>query len=756
MHFVPGLPHPPHGLFAHYLPPLAEGIAADYAARYSQPGDLVIDPFGQSAQLVIEAALLGRRVVVANFNPVLRFALRLAFDPLSESPLRAALTKLGDTRKDGERLEIHLQNFYRTTCPDCGTAIVADYFEWDKEKDEPVAKAYFCPTDAAALVRPADAADVEAAKKFPAKSLSYHWALDRAAPLGDPDREHAAEALAAYTPRALQALVLLINKLESLSLTPGERRALEAILLAAFDEAASVWPPTADRRARPKTIHPLTRYREFNPWRAMENAVGYLAGLGGGVTLRALDELLQESRPPGAPTPFTTVICLFDGPARELAKVLPPGGAALILSALPRPNPALWGLSALWAAWLWGAETAAPIKAIIHHKRSDFDWHEQSLRRSFQAIRPVLAAGAKMIGLLPEVETGFVEAALTAADGADFSLVDPACRSDPAELQCVWEAASSETHLEKDGIANVIRETALATSRAILLKRGEPARWAAIHAAIWTTLAERRLLKAAVTHSPDHPIALAAGAVAEGHLSVPGYVRFGTKREADLDEGLWWLRESAGAEEALADRVERAVAQLLAAREALDEADVEAGACRAFPGLLAPGRRLVRACLHSYGEVSEAGTWRLRAEDAPATRSADREEISALLSGLGSRLGYTVKNESGALEWREAGHLRYAFFVTATAAIGAYLLGPAPRAELPFVVLAGGRAGLVAYKLQRDPRLKQAADKHSWGFLKYRLVRRVAADAGIDRAAFSAMLDLDPIVEKAAAQMPLL
>ncbi|MBI3761536.1 MAG: hypothetical protein HY260_06700, partial [Chloroflexi bacterium] len=79
MHFIPGLPHPPPGFLAHYLPPLAEGIAADYAAQYSQAGDLVIDPFGQSAQLVVEAALAGRRVIVANFNPVVRFALRLAF-----------------------------------------------------------------------------------------------------------------------------------------------------------------------------------------------------------------------------------------------------------------------------------------------------------------------------------------------------------------------------------------------------------------------------------------------------------------------------------------------------------------------------------------------------------------------------------------------------------------------------------------------------------------------------------------------------
>jgi hypothetical protein len=40
--------------------------------------------------------------------------------------------------------------------------------------------------------------------------------------------------------------------------------------------------------------------------------------------------------------------------------------------------------------------------------------------------------------------------------------------------------------------------------------------------------------------------------------------------------------------------------------------------------------------------------------------------------------------------------------------------------------------------------------------LKFRHVRRLAADSGLDRAALAATLDLDPVVEKPAAQIPLL
>lgn len=761
MHFVPGLSHPPHGLLARYLPPLAEGIAAEYTRRYSQPGDLVFDPFGQSPQLALEAALIGRRVVIANFNPVARFAMRLAFDPIPETALRAALTKLGDLRKDGEHLESHLQSFYRSTCPDCGTPVSADYFEWDKERGEPIAKVFFCPTDHAMLGRPADAADVAAAKRFPAKSLSYHWALDRAAPPGDPDREHAAEALAAYTPRALHGIVVLLNKLESLDAGAADRRALEAMLLAAFDESASIWPPAAEARGRPRTIHPPARFREFNLWRALENAVGQLAGPGGAVTLCPLDELVSQ--------PGKAALCLFDGPAREALKALPAGSVRLAVSALPRPNPALWALSALWATWLWGRPAAGPVKTVARHRRSDFEWHEHSLRRSLQAMRPSLAAGARLIGLMPEAEGGFVESALAAADAADFVLADWAYRSDPAELQVVWDAGGRAPGSDGAGggsaeeIAKTIRETALEASRAILLGRGEPARWATLHAGIWAALAGRRLLKIAAEAEPDHPIPLVADVIAQGHLSVPGFVRFGAKREADLAEGLWWLSDPAGAEEPLADRVEREVARRLATGSATEAPEVEAAVCREFSGVHVPGRRLLLACLSSYGESPEAGLWKLRAEDAPEARTADREAMIDALYSLGARLGYGVEaGEGGTVDWRESGRSVYAFVVLTTAAIGALLTGPAPRfaagqiAERPCVVFPGGRAGLCAFRLRRDPRLKAAAEAHGWAFLKFRHVRRMAAEHGLDRAAFAAMLNLDPIVEKAAAQIPLL
>jgi hypothetical protein len=758
MSFVPGLPHPPYGLLARYFPPLAEGVAAEYAGRYSQPGNVLFDPFGQSAQLALEAAITGQRILVVNLNPVARFALGLAFDPLPETTLRAALTRLGDQPKDGERLEVHLQDLFRTTCPDCGAAVQADYFEWDKEAGQPVSKVFYCSTDGAMLARPADEADTQAARRFPARSLNYHWALDRATPTGDPDREHSALALAAYTPRVLHALVLLLHKFEALGPAGDERRALEALLLAAFDEAASVWPPGHDPHSRPRTLHPPARFREFNPWRAMENAVGQLAGPAHPVALCPPKELFSGES--------GGCVTLIGGSAREAAGRLPPGRVALGLTALPRPNPAFWGFSALWAAWLWGRAEAAPIRAVVHHRRTDFDWHEQGLRQALQAVRPALAADARLVGLLPDAEAGLVEAALTAADGAGLALRldESAYRSDPFELQAVWQAAAIEDEAaQPEAVPNRVRREAVEASRRALLARGEPARWPALAPGVWMHLAERGLLRAAVQAAPDRPLALVSQAVAAGHLGDPSLTRFNTEREAELPDGEWWLKANTDAAEPLADRVEREVWRLLAWGDRIDEPEVEAVVCQAAVGLAAaPERRLVRACLASYAEENEAGLWRVRPEDQPAARAADQAEIAEALAGLGQRLGYNTRlerdsgDEARRVEWRESDQLVYSFNVQATAALGGCLARPTSPAQERFVVIPGGRAGLAAYKLRRDPRLGQAAESGIWSLLKYRHVRRMAADQGIDRAAFAATLPLDPVVEKPAAQIPLL
>src|SRR5262245_35432208 len=130
--FVPGFTATNPHFLGRFLAPIADGVAADYVRRYTRPGDLVLDPFGQAPGLAVEALSLDRRVIVASANPILRLALSLAVRPPTLTDLKAALTLLGDAPVGpGQRLEVQIQSMYATSCAECRTPTSADWFEWD-------------------------------------------------------------------------------------------------------------------------------------------------------------------------------------------------------------------------------------------------------------------------------------------------------------------------------------------------------------------------------------------------------------------------------------------------------------------------------------------------------------------------------------------------------------------------------------------------------------------------------------------------
>ena len=76
------------------------------------------------------------------------------------------------------------------------------------------------------------------------------------ASLDDEDRIYAEEALQHYLPRPLYVLTTVINRLDSLNLTPERRRALIALILAACDAGNTVWGYPSERAASQTTHDP--------------------------------------------------------------------------------------------------------------------------------------------------------------------------------------------------------------------------------------------------------------------------------------------------------------------------------------------------------------------------------------------------------------------------------------------------------------------------------------------------------------------
>lgn len=744
--YIPG--HPP-GIrlpLARYLPPVPAGVAASWLEGHIPPEGLVLDPFGAAPWLDIEIARAGYRLLVAANNPITRFLLQVLATPPGLDELQAALAALAVARKGEERIEPHILSLYHTTCDHCAATISAQAFVWEKDAPAPYARLYRCPHCETEGEFPANEADKANAARFAAPGPHHARALERVLPLHDPDRAHVEAALRLYPPRALYALFTLINKLDGLPLTPYRRTLLAALLLAAFDRANALWPHPA-ARARPKQLSLPPRYLEHNLWMALEESIQTWHWPDQPAT--PLTVLPTPDAFAGAAEPGPGGITLFQGRFKDLLPALTPTNIAAVLTAIPRPNPAFWTLSALWGGWLWGPEAVGPFRSVLRRRRYGWGWHTAALHAVLRPLARCLAKDTPLFALLPETEPGLLAASLLAADMSGLQLAGLATRGAERQTQITWRAAPPAAAPPRSRQQRI--QIARTAARRILQQRGEPTPYIFLQAAALRDLAQKQTLTLP-DQRPGEAYTAVRDLCEQAFTYRGGFLRYGGSPHSP-EAGRWWVESPANVQPPLADRVESKLLAYLSQHPASTLAEVDAAMCAAFPGLLTPEHELVCACLDSYGQPDAAGRYRLREQEQPEQRAADVAEMQAILLEVGERLGYRTQAGPGVVWSSPSGEIAR-FVIRSSAVLGEIVYQNRPLPRWAFIVVPGSRANLVAYKLRHDPRLAQAVEGR-WRFLKFRLLRRLAEIPLLTRETLDEQFSLDPLTYE-SPQMRLL
>jgi len=761
--YIPGITPANAGPLSRFTPPLEEGVisawlplhAAPFDPAHGKAGSWLLDPFGFSPRLVLEAARAGYRVLVTVNNPITRFLLEMASNPPSEADFKAALADLSVAKKGNDRLGAHLQSLYLTTCEKCGGETYAESFLWRKGEEAPYARVYTCPHCEDAGERVATPQDMENARKIAGTdSLHRSRAFERVAELNDEYRIYAEEAIEHYLPRPLYFLTTVINRLDSLELTPERRRALRALILVACDAGNTLWDHPSGRR-RPKQLNVPNQFREHNLWIELERGFSQWRETGPGVLFEAWPHKIPEN---GG-------ICIYEGRLKELAqevkKEIP---IAAVIGSLPRPNQAFWTLSALWAGWLWGREAVEPYKIALRRRRYDWAWNATALNAAFTNLFELLPLGTPFFGLLAEPEPSFLTSALTAAGTAGFDLRSLAMRTEHDPIQILWTCGE---HLKR-GANEPSMEEVRSAIYLHLVERGEPASYLHVHAAGLIALAETHALRQKGQEFDD-ALRATNGLIQNALSGDPRLVHYSTGE--NVDTGLWGLNDvtlsrspepGEGAAkglaaalpqndmtESLADRVEVAVVTFLQKNPNSLYLDIEHELYPRFPGLLTPSKAMIYSVLHSYAE-QDGAAWTLRAEDLASARRNELNTIIAMIETLGRRLGYSTSKRDKNYLWEEKDQIERAFYVLASALISRAIAETPYPPERSAIVIPGGRAGLAAYKAHRDPAL--AAHLKRYRVVKYRLLRTLAEVPVLTRETFDEQIASDPL-EKSKSQM---
>jgi hypothetical protein len=780
--FISGKQQPPAPLHR-YLPSIPEGVVTAWLKTHSSEissntqsvGSLpwILDPFGADPRLVVEIAQNGYRVLVAANNPILRLLIEYFARPPGEAELRSTLADLASEFKSGERLELHIKSLYQSECQQCKSIIQVEAFLWDRGADIPTGKIYTCPSCGDSGERAISQDDLDRLARIGPSGMHRARALERVTSIDDPDRKHAEEALDSYLPRSIYVLITLINKLESL---PDSRRNLSALLLAIFDQANSLWP-YPNVRARPRLLTIPTHFRENNIWTALENSIHlWMAN----TEYQPVPMTIWPEMPP-----LTGGICLFEGKVRDLfqmpdgsdeqERIIPPGlEIGAVITALPRPNQAFWTLSALWTGWLFGKETAAPIKNVLRRRRYDWSWHCTALQAAFESFENILAPGTPVLTLIGELESGFLTAALTAGGLVGLEIKSIALRNEIDQAQINWQVSEKKllNRLTSIEIFGQFRQIARDSGIDCLKNRNEPSLYThIISSAIGDALSKNLFLTQNRLNPGDFQTEITT-IMQQVYHPREGFRRFGGS-EYSMEVGQWWIQEEklgkiVGAVSEvkqdlapLSDRVEIAIVEYLYKNPGCSSTQIESRICEIFPGLLTPEMSLVETCISSYAEVNfqESNLWKLRDEDHPQNRRLDLLEMRDLISRMGKKMGFQTKTmidkNNPIVCWQTHGEEKeFLFYIQASALLSRFLLNPEHLRNNSYLVFPGGRANLLDYKIKHDPRLELVINS-GVKFIKFRNLRRQAENESLTIHSFDALLSGDAIT-RSETQIPLL
>ena len=723
-----------------YLPPVPADMAGSWAQTAFPPGAWLLDPLGASPTLALEAARAGFRVLVASNNPILTLTLEVLAAAPQEADFQSVLAEIAATRRGEDRLENQLRALYLTPCPVCNEMVPVQSFLWRSGEGQPFGRLMRCSRCSAEGEYPISAYDLDHLEP-PGNAAMHRARAAERVRLGDEEPREAVEAaLKAYLDRPLYILSTLINRLEGLGLPPERRRLMYALLATTCDEGNALWghPPG---RPRPRQVLIPPAFRENNLWQALENAVTLWSGQKISVPLVRYPALPPES---GG-------ICLYSGRVKTLFPLQVPLDLAGVFTIIPRPNQAFWTFSALWSGWFWGRDAILPLKGALERRRYDWQWHTAAMQRVFSVLRQHLPPQVPLLAITPEVIPGFLAGTLAAARYSGYELAGFALNPEPELAQIRWQAATTRqpAHPQPDVLCSEAVQEHLSA-------RGEPASYLQAFSAgllALTRLAEAPQGGSVLTPEPLTPILSAA----EKPFRTPGMLRhFETPEGKSVETGWWWLAGSSpDTETPLADRVEMEILQFLQGKPEWTLPELTDALNQRLPGLLTPPADLIRTCLESYASPlpDDPTRWRLNPQDAAATRRSQLHEVEDILTWLGQRLGLQVRGESPILWQTPDGAGVYAFHTTATSIVSRYLYQPAPLApERCVVVLPGGRASLLAFKLRRDPHLAETAAR-GWHFLKFRHLRQIHSNPSLTLEMWQEMLDADPPRWEDAIQM---
>jgi hypothetical protein len=679
-----------------FLPTIPSGIFQTWLHENIDPSRWLIDPFGSSPFLPLEAQKNGSNILVVCNNPILQLYLEVLATAPREKDFHNALSIFAKEKHQIERLETHLKSLYITKCPNCTQLIPAKGFIWIKNTAVPTSKLIYCKYCGTEGEFPITEDDIHQLDNI-GKDVLYRTLAIQRANINPQTLSGTEDVINTYTARALYFLMSIINRMDRIRMDVFHKNLLYALLIHALDLGNSIWSwPTS--RTRPKQINIPAQYIEHNLWHVLED----------GISLWTQQE---------QPVPFTIWpvlpekpgICLYKGRItgleniEELLGYLP----STAITIFPRPNQAFWSLSTVWSGWLFGRKAAIPMKSGLERKRFDWYWFSKAIHQSLLDVSTTLDRDAKIFGLIPDNETGFTTAVLTSAAHAGFALDGIAMRGEHDIIQCVWKKQRSPSNtVSPKNQAPISRDI-----HTLFDLNNEPIEAQTLYTAILADQVQNPCNQSTEHSRPYFAIKNIQQDIITLMKDPKTFEHYPATSNISDHELFWLTGEIETSRETITDQVENAVFEILsqeATNCTLDTIDIEI--CRRFSGLLTPDRPYLKTCLQAYGSELPEKLGSYRVAEEVMNFDSELHAVKNVLEKTGQMLGFTLINRND-IAWHDdaLGQTVFHFHLIQNACISKLVFSQIKNGAARQIIVYPDRLlALMTYKLGNNPRLSTA------------------------------------------------
>ena len=186
-------------------------VVAKYIEYYTNPGDVILDPFVGSGVTVIEAARLGRKAIGNDLNPIACFITKISLAPVDIIKLKAAFARVQRAVKD----KINSYYFVRCSNRSCKKEAIISSVVWNRENDGSeriVLLKTECPFCASKEKRKPTKDDLLRYDKIEKERIPYFYPKN--IPLHESAKRSVTFIHQLFTKRALICLSILLNAIQ--------------------------------------------------------------------------------------------------------------------------------------------------------------------------------------------------------------------------------------------------------------------------------------------------------------------------------------------------------------------------------------------------------------------------------------------------------------------------------------------------------------------------------------------------------------